>query len=466
MQKTVSLLLAAALACVLLSSCGTAASSTVNTDFVKLPDHVSPEMYSADYWVKKDGGVWLTPDEIKAINALNEKAVDVNGKTFSLAELDKELTADDFRAALQNYADYAAEKQPGFLDGKPVDSAYWQEQIAKANMDSVPDELDIRYGFSVERASLRLLPCDDFIGETETDLFYDEMCMSEFLPYMPLLIVHESVDGEWYFVYMYGFGGWIRKEYVAVCPTREDWDARRNPENFLVVTGREIRLNKDRGCEELSNLLLPMGTVLPLVKPEDAPESINGRYSYNSYIVRLPIRSRTGRIADSYALVASSEDVSVGYLPYNGKAVIELALKRLGDRYGWGGLDYSQDCSGMVREIYSCFGFFVPRTTWPQLEMQGGEHFDLTDLTDAEKLSMLKKLPAGAMLHFPGHVMIYLGMKDQIPYVISAVGSFAPESMEAGTAQSINTVVINDLYMHRRSGAAWLESLNGAVVYR
>lgn len=197
--------------------------------------------------------------------------------------------------------------------------------------------------------------------------------------------------------------------------------AGREPEDFLVVTGREIRLNKDRGCEELSNLLLPMGTVLPLVKPEDAPESIDGRYSYNSYIVRLPIRTRTGSIDDRYALIASTEDVSVGHLPYTGKAVIELALKRLGDRYGWGGLDYSQDCSGMVREIYSCFGFFMPRTTWPQLDMQGSERYDLTDMTDAEKPDLLKKLPAGTMLHFPGHVMLYLGMKDKRPYVISAV---------------------------------------------
>ena len=465
MKKKISLLLAAVMICTLLVSCGAESAVQIDTDYVKLADHVSADMYSADSWVKKDEDAWLTLDEIKAINALNDKAIGVNGKMLALTELDTELTAEDFRANLQELADSVTDK-PGFLHGKPIDNEYWQEQIEKSNMDGVPDELNIRYGFSVERASLRLFPCEDFIGETETDLFYDEMLMSEFLPYMPLIITHESADHEWYFVFMYGFGGWIQKEYVAICPTREEWDARREPENFLVVTGREIRLNKDRGCEELSNLLLPMGTVLPLVKPEDAPESMDGRYSYNSYIVKLPIRSGTGRIADRYALIASTEDVSVGYLPYTGKAVIELALKRLGDRYGWGGLDYSQDCSGMVREIYSCFGFFVPRTTWPQLEMQGSEHYDLTDMTDAEKLAVLKKLPAGTMLHFPGHVMLYLGMKNDRPYVISAVGSFAPETLEVGTAQSINTVVINDLYMHRRSGDTWLKSLNGAVVFR
>ena len=465
MKTTVALVLAAAVLCTLLASCGFENSARVNPDFVKLPDHVSADMYSADYWVRKNERAWLTPDEIRAINALNEKAVGVNGKAFSLSDLDEELTAEDFRADLQALADSVTDK-PGFLKGKPIGNEYWQEQISKSNMEAVPDELNIRYGFSTERAALRLFPCEDFIGESETDLFYDEMLMSEYLPYMPLVIVHESADREWYFVYMYGFGGWIQKKYVAICPTREEWDARRNPEDFLVVTGREIRLNKDRGEEKLSNLLLPMGTVLPLVKPEDAPESINGRYSYNSYIVKLPIRSGTGRIADRYALIPSSEDVSVGYLPYTGKAVIELALKRLGDRYGWGGLDYSQDCSGMVREIYSCFGFFLPRTTGPQLGMQGGEHFDLTDMTDAEKLSVLKKLPAGTMLHFPGHVMLYLGMKDQRPYIISAVGSFAPETLEVGTVQSVNSVVLNDLYMHRRSGASWLESLNGAVVFR
>ena len=194
MKKIISLMLAAVLSCTLLSSCGAKSSVQVDTDYVKLPDHVSTEMYSADYWVKKDESAWLTLDEIKAINTLNDKAIGANGKMLALTELDTELTAEDFRANLQELADSVTD-MPGFLNGKPIDNDYWQEQIDKSNMDAVPDELNIRYGFSVERASLRLFPCEDFIGETETDLFYDEMLMSEFLPYMPLVIVHESVDG-------------------------------------------------------------------------------------------------------------------------------------------------------------------------------------------------------------------------------------------------------------------------------
>lgn len=465
MKKTTSLLLALVMICTLFAGCCAPASTTVNTDYVKLADHVTPEMYSADYWVKKDEKTWLSSDEIQAINTLNDKLIGANGKTVSLAELDEQLTAEDIRVTLQELADNVTDKE-GYLNGKPIDNAYWQTHIENSNIEGVPEELNIRYGFSVKRASLRYFPCEDFIGETETDLFYDEMLMSEFLPYMPLIIAHESADHQWYYVFMYGFSGWIQKKYVAVCPSREDWDARRNPEEFLVVTGREIRLNMDRGDEKLSNLLLPMGTVLPLVKPEDAPESFHGRYSYNSYIVKLPTRTASGRIEDHYAFIPSSEDVSVGYLPYTGKAVIALALKRLGDRYGWGGLDYSQDCSGMVREIYSCFGFLLPRTSGHQAQIQGGVTYDLTEKTPEEKLAVLKKLPAGTMLHFSGHVMLYLGMKDHRPYVISAVGSFAPETLEVGQVQSINTVVINDLYIHRRSGATWLDSLSSAVVLR
>ena len=465
MKKFTSLLLAVVMICSLLAGCGTPAAPAVNTDYVKFADHVTADMYSADYWVKKNEKPWLSLNEIKEINALNDKAIGVNGKTLALTELDEQLTAEDLCATLQELADSVTDKT-GYLHGQPIDNAYWQTQIENSNIEGVPDELNLRYGFSVKRASLRLFPCDDFIGESETDLFYDEMLMSEFLPYMPLIVAHESADHQWYFVYMYGFGGWIRKQYVALCPSREDWDARRNPEDFLVVTGRDIRLNMDRGDEKLSNLLLPMGTVLPLVKPEDAPESVNGRYSYNSYIVKLPIRSASGRIRDHFAYIPSSADVSVGYLPYTGKAVIELALKRLGDRYGWGGLDYSQDCSGMVREIYSCFGFFLPRTTTPQANMLGGTTYDLSEKTAEEKLALLKKLPAGTMLHFPGHVMLYLGIKDKRPYVISAVGSFCPESLPAGEVESINTVVINDLYIRRRNGSTWLDNLNCAVVFK
>lgn len=466
MKKTISLFLSFLLLCHLLSGCASEQNS-LYMDYARLADNVTPDMLSVAAWVKPSQKTWLSPEKIEEINTLNRNVISLGDKDVSLENLAEEITSGDVRAILEEL-NASVKDLPGYLERIPVDNDYWQKHIDNTNADGIPETLNVRYGFSVCRASLRLLPCADFIGESETDLFYDKMLMSEFLPFMPLVIVHESTDQEWYFVFMYGFGGWIQKENVAICPSKEDWIARQNPEDFLVVTGREIRLNIDRGSEQLSGLLLPMGTVLPLVKTGEAPERIHGRYNYSNYIVRLPVRGFGGRIMDNYAFVPVTEDVSHGYLPYNGSTVVELAMKRLGDRYGWGGLDYSQDCSGMLREIFSCFNIFLPRTAGQQAAIKGVERYDLSGMDNDAKLSLLKKLPAGTLLSFPGHIMLYLGMKDKLPFVISAVGSFMPlENKEDAKVESINTVVINDLCnIYRRSGTSWLENLTDAVVIR
>ena len=59
--------------------------------------------------------------------------------------------------------------------------------------------------------------------------------------------------------------------------------------------------------------------------------------------------------------------------------------------------------------------------------------------------------------------MTYLGMKDEVPYVISSVGSYASEDMEVGTVMSVNTVAVNSLLVHRRNGTTWLENITQIV---
>lgn len=434
-------------------------------EYIRFADNVTPDMLSAAAWVSPSQKIWLSPGQINELNSRNIKMISVGEKNLSLEDIEENVTADDLRAILEEMNGSVANKA-GYLRHLPIDNNYWQKHIANTNTEGISETYRVRYGFSVCRASLRLLPCADFIGESATDLFYDELVLSEFLPFMPLIIVHESADHAWYFVFMYGFYGWIQKENVALCASRDEWDARCKPKDFLVVTGREIRLCNDRDSNQLSGLLLPMGSVLPLIKLDDAPGQIHGRYPYGNYIVRLPVRDADGKIKDDYALIPVTEDVSHGYLPYNGASVVGLAFKWLGDRYGWGGLDNSQDCSGMLREIFSCFNIFLPRNAQQQIKIKGAESYDLSEMDNDAKLALLHQLPAGSMLYFPEHIMLYLGMKDRRPFVINSVGSFAPEDMEAGNLQRINTVVINDLYVHRRSGASWLDSLTAIVVIR
>ena len=271
------------------------------TDYVRLADGVTVDMLCADYWVNEVGDeLLLTREQIAALPE--------NDHDRLLWKAD-EMNADQVRSDILQLGTKNPENC--FQNGAPITQEYLDALLDNADPDGVPGALNLRYGYSVARASLRSLPTNDFAGEDENDLFYDTLLQSECMPFLPVLVVHESKDGEWYFVYFYGFGGWVEKSKIALCPSRADWLARQKKGDFLLVTGRELRLNVDRGCEALSGLLLPMGTRLPLLTVEETPASVSGRVSYNSYAVKLPTRGEKGMIEDRIALIPMSADVHI-----------------------------------------------------------------------------------------------------------------------------------------------------------
>lgn len=423
------------------------------SDYVRLADHVTPDMLNADYWAGEEGDRLLLTRE--QIDALPEN------DSLRLLQRADELNADQLRNDILALGSKKPEEC--FQNGAPVTQEYLDTLLDNANVDGIPGALNIRYGYSVARASLRALPTNDFAGETENDLFYDKLVQSECMPFLPVLVVHESRDGEWYFVWFYGFGGWVEKEKIALCSSRGEWLARQQKGDFLLVTGRELRLNVDRGNEGLSGIVLPMGTRMPLLTVEETPESVSGRATFNSYAVKLPARDADGMIEDRVVLIPMSADVQIGYLDYTSRNVLTQAFKLLGDRYGWAGLDLSNDCSGIVREIWLCFGIEMDRTAGPQSRTSLAKIIDVENASTEEKMAALAALTPGSPVYFPGHIMIYLGTRDNIPYVISSVGSFAPEDMETGSVLSVNSMVVNSLLVRRKSGLTWLDSLTRLI---
>jgi len=62
--------------------------------------------------------------------------------------------------------------------------------------------------------------------------------------------------------------------------------------------------------------------------------------------------------------------------------------------------------------------------------------------------------------------MVHLGMEKDIPYVISAAGSFATLDMAAGRTLEVNSVVVNSLTgVKRGNGMTWLENVTDIVIF-
>ena len=148
--------------------------------------------------------------------------------------------------------------------------------------------------------------------------------------------------------------------------------------------------------------------------------------------------------------------------------IVKQAFKCLGNRYGWGGMLNSQDCSGFIRDVYSCFGLDIPRnTTWQAAMPVQVTKFG--DMTDEEKALTLNYMEPGTILQFPGHEMLYLGEKDGRYYTINDVSSLvSPVEGETGTdVLRVRSVIVNDLSTRRKNGYQWFDQItNGILIWK
>ena len=412
-------------------------SEELDTSYVRLIDGVEPEMMNADYWIgENDNIILMSDEEIAAYNHENRGNIlssDEETRMPHLDEFEDTLDGDILRTFLNDNAN-SVPGNPGayYLDGTPTSRIYWQNLVDLSNIE-------------------------DRVFKDPDDGYFDALLYSECMPYMPCVVLHESSDGDYYYVVFDSYSAWVRKDAVALCEDKEDWIARQNPDQWLVVTGREIRLGIDPHCEAVSDLVLPMGTQMELVPAEDAPDIINQRTTYGDYVVKVPTRGDDGYIEDEYVLIPISDDVHVGFLPYTPANIVRQAFKLLGDRYGWGGDLEANDCTGITREVYRCFGILLPRVK--QSASTGVYSVDVSEMSDEDKLYEIEQLTPGSLIAFPGHMMIYLGMVDGVPYVISAVGTFVAPAPGSDEQIHPDSVIVNSLYVRRASLKTWLESV-------
>jgi len=441
-------------------------------DYVRLNNGVSMDMMSATYWInnrdesgRDTGKERLSLAEISRFNHLNRRMLSTTGTQFSLDEISDQFYYKVAKSFVTDIMLNPKDSAAYLKDGLPTDAQYWKELKENANLDELNSRISVRFGVSIANTILKRYPTDDDIYKADSNMYYDELAQSDLLPFMPLAVLHESADGEWYYIITYGYGGWTRKENVALYESQEEWAEKSEPEDFLVVTGKELRLPTDPYNKELSGLLLPMGTKLPIVSIGDVPEDVHGRISYGNYVAKLPTRNEDGMVEEIFVLIPATEDVNPGYLPYTEENVAKLAFRHLGACYGWAGDNNGQDCSGYVREIYACFGYVMPRAAKPQSEIECTKSYYVEGQSDSRKMEILKDAPIGTLLYFPGHIMMYVGTVDGVPYCISSVGNLSETENGAVKQKEVNTVVVTDMiYTKRADGSSWLSSIEKIVI--
>lgn len=428
-------------------------------DKTAMAPYVTQSMCTPEFWSARYRGadeVLLTGDQIAALNDRIMQTPETN--MFDLAALPELFNG---RELADKMADFSSPENL-YLNGEPIPESYYQAIRDKIKGAAVSEQMPLRYGFAVNHTVMKGYPYSEFWSDSLDDNEWDNLAASSIYVNEPLAIYYVTADGQFAYVKSNFCSGWVPVADIAICKDKTEWEEARTMEHKIIVTGEKVYLEASALSPQASEKRLAMGTELEWV-PE-GETSIAGRYSWNNYVVKLPCRDANGMFCQELALIPANRDVSTKYLSFTSENILEQAFKLLGNRYGWGGMLYAQDCSGYVRDIYRCFGLVLPRnTTWQAAMPVEVELLD--EMTDEQKDAELTGLIPGTILQFRGHEMIYLGKYDGKHFTINDVSTLvaSDDVSDPASVLRVRSVIVNDLTTRRRNGHTWFQDLNKII---
>ena len=430
---------------------------------------VTYQMCDANYWKSKIDNADAVLKTKEEIAAFNQTIVETEGtRMYDLNSIAESFDGDSIKSSLAGEATPSSTLyKNGELMSEEEKAAYFDDIKANILSANTSENDTVKYAVVSRRADMKAWPTADYIGysqrDTDEELTLFSMNINE-----PFVVKVITGDGQYAWGYSNVCTGWVNTNDLAFCKDKDEWNDAWNmtDDNFLVVTTDRLTLEPSYLTPETSALKLMIGTKLKMVPEDLIPDMIGERSRINNYVVYVPVRDDDGSYVKAMALISQNKDmgVHVGYVPLTAGNLIDLSFNCLGDRYGWGGMLESMDCSQFTRTIYSCCGIELPRNTnWQTFTPSNNYKFTFNPDEDDQKKEVLNELLPGALLKFSGHIVLYLGEDNGEYYVISAVGSYVNPT-GAISVQSINTIAITSLSVRRGNGYTWLTNMTDFVV--
>lgn len=392
---------------------------------------VQPGQEKADFWIARHPDPdrpFLSPE---GIEAMNRAALD-----FPETELSDVLSVPDpldgiiVRKAIADVLAESRQSKGYDHTNRPITAAFYDR--IKTSVGPVPPVIRPAWGLVTARTSLRRLPTNEAFYERPFANEFDRFQYSVLECGNPVAILHRTADGTWAFVRTTYTMGWVPSAAIAVGdrPSIESF-MRSAP---LVATGGMIPVYADRGFSTHA-VSIPMGTRLPLAEKAG-----------HHYAVTLPWRAPDGGVRFSTGYVRPDADVSVGYLPYTARNLYRQLFKLEGHPYGWGDLFDGRDCSRFVMDVFSTFGFTMPRNSRRQAAFNPAGRKETAALSEAEKIKILNGLGSRpALLYMPGHIMVYLGTVDGRAYAIHSAWGLRESRLLVERTVMAGRVVVSDI---------------------
>jgi len=310
------------------------------------------------------------------------------------------------------------------------------------NINKIPRIIKSRYGLILKATPLRKFPTEKMIMKKPDDAPFDILKFTTLYTGEEVTLFHFSKDKRWAFVQSTHGYGWIRMKDIAWTYHKEVVNSFLHPEKFIVSLDWMVPVFVTKN-HILTYTFLWMGCQLPMEKEED-----------HHYIVKIPVRSFSGRLRFKNAYVKKRKNVSVGYLKLTPRNISEQAFRMLGTPYSWGGGPEGTDCSSFLRRVFLCMGLNLPRSSISQMQL-----LRTIPVKGRNKHVMLNHLPSfGTFLYHPGpgHIMLYIGKYKNRHYVIHNKWSYTVRINGKEKEKYLKKVVVSDLFLEKESSSGSL----------
>ncbi|HFB99540.1 MAG TPA: hypothetical protein ENJ53_01930 [Phaeodactylibacter sp.] len=201
----------------------------------------------------------------------------------------------------------------------------------------------------------------------------------------PVLILHQSNDKQWFYVFNpYGFG-WLKAKDVAIISEEQ---------KQVLMAGNYAAVLKDHLAisENKVHTSVNIATILPMSNSK----------------ISLPLRDVNGLLVfDTIAMIPN--EIAALPIEFNSAHVKKLMQEMLGTKYSWGGLGGGRDCSSTIKDFMTPFGIWLPRNSGEQANY--GKVIPLKNISTQQKLKSIVKngIPFFTTLYKHGHSMLYIG---------------------------------------------------------
>ncbi|CAM3903540.1 SH3 domain-containing protein [Arcobacter cloacae] len=289
-----------------------------------------------------------------------------------------------------------------YLENHQLATKEWFDKVIN---NSNFDEYNVvpKKAITLKNTNVRVLP-------SNSPMFYDPTKPGEGFPFdynqnslikinTPVLVSHLSKDKAWAYIESSIVGGWVEINSIAF--VNDEFIKNFKTTNYYVSVKEKFPIYDPifREYVKVSTIFPKKGDKYIIAKKDD---------NQNAIITYIDLQN---------------DEIEAMPVSFNSANRIKLLNELLEEPYGWGGLLNNRDCSSFTQDFFAPFGKFLHRNS--KAQTTNGKFLDMSNLSLDEKKEFMKKhgVPFSTLVYLKGHIMLYVGIKNNEPLVVHNVWS-------------------------------------------